>query len=265
MRKKTKILLFVAIIILSGGGVFLYKTKKAVAPKDQAVTVSSTVEAPPKKTSSTFRVFTGEEFFKLYDSYVYPNTQLINEHTPITGNEQADIRIRQLAIQRGYKLRSAPVTDNFVSLGKDMMLQRLSAQPWLDMQATAKKDGLSMSLAAAYRSAEDQKTIFLQRLNGINLNSIASGQADAQVDKVLQTTALPGYSRHHTGYTIDIACDSDASTKFENSKCFTWLSKDNYLNAKKHGWIPSYPERTPSQGPNPESWEYVWVGTEVLK
>jgi LAS superfamily LD-carboxypeptidase LdcB len=42
------------------------------------------------------------------------------------------------------------------------------------------------------------------------------------------------------------------------------MSKDNYLQAKKYGWIPSYPEGAQQQGPEPEAWEYVWVGTASL-
>jgi LAS superfamily LD-carboxypeptidase LdcB len=51
---------------------------------------------------------------------------------------------------------------------------------------------------------------------------------------------------------------------FEQSVCFGWLSKGNYKNAKSNGWIPSYPDGAKKQGPDPESWEYVWVGKQNL-
>jgi len=33
---------------------------------------------------------------------------------------------------------------------------------------------------------------------------------------------------------------------------------------KRFGFIPSYPENSGKQGPEPEPWEYVWVGEDVL-
>ena len=244
-------------------GFFIYKSSKVAAPNDQSVSAIDSPE-PPKQKTGDFKIFTGEEFFKLYDSFVYPNTQLISEHSPITGNELADNRMRVVAVEKGYKLRSAPVTDAFVEVQKICCSSvcRLSLAGYA---GGGKTSGLSMSLSAAFRAAEDQRAIFLDRIRGISLDAIAAGTADADVAKVLDKTALAGYSRHHTGYTIDIQCDNDPVVKFEKSKCFTWLNKNNYLNAKTYGWIPSYPEGTGKQGPEPESWEYVWVGENSLR
>lgn len=264
MKGRKKLILLISLIIAVTSAIFFYKNEKATAPDSSAGNQASFVEAP-KQTDGSFKTFTGEEFARLYDAFAYPNTQLINERSPITGHELADMRIRQLAVAKGYKLRSAPVSNAFVEVQKGMLLQRPAAQPWLDMQKTAKDQGISMSLFDAFRSAEDQRTIFLDRLKGISLDSIANKLADAQVNTVLGKTALPGYSRHHTGYTIDISCDSQPNVKFEASSCFAWLSKDNYLNAKTYGWIPSYPDGAANQGPEPESWEYVWVGTDSLR
>ncbi|HYF97329.1 MAG TPA: D-alanyl-D-alanine carboxypeptidase family protein [Patescibacteria group bacterium] len=239
---------------------------KADAPDQNSSTPTPTTQVnPSKQQSGKFKTYTGQEFSDLYNSFNYPNTSLINEHSLITGEEAADSKIRQLAVSRGYKLRSAPVANNFVEVQKTMLLQERASKPWLDLQKKAKEENIRLSLFDAYRSAEDQRKIFLSRLSGISVSDIAVGKADVAVNKVLETTALPGYSRHHTGYTVDIKCDSQPAVKFENSSCFVWLSKDNYLNAKKHGWIPSYPEGAGNQGPLPESWEYVWVGANTLQ
>lgn len=252
------------LVLVMAIGLFLFTQDKAVAPNNHTNS-STAVTKPPKPMANGFIVFTGAEFAKLYDGFAYPNTQTINEQSPITGNEEADTRIRELAVARGYKLRSAPVTDNFVEVQKNMVLQQKAAQPYLDLKNSARNAGILLSLGDAYRSADDQRTIFLDRIKGIPLGSITARTADIQVNTVLEKTALPGYSRHHTGYTIDLICDSQPGVKFEKSICFTWLSKDNYLNAKSYGWIPSYPEGTSNQGPEPESWEYVWVGLDALK
>lgn len=59
---------------------------------------------------------------------------------------------------------------------------------------------------------------------------------------------------------MDFGCNSDNLVNFKTTSCFTWISKNNYENAKRFGIIPSYPSGASNQGPNPEEWEYVWVG-----
>jgi LAS superfamily LD-carboxypeptidase LdcB len=219
---------------------------------------------PAKK--GVLKNFTGPEFRDLYNSFAYPNTKRIAEDTPITSNPDADARIRKIAEDRGYHIRSAPVTDAFREVAPGMKLQERAADPWLQMVEAAKKDKETLILTAAYRSADEQKKILLDRLgsDGINIALIGRGIYDQRINEVLRTTAVPGYSRHHTGYTIDIGCQNDPSVIFDESSCFKWLSADNYKNAKTFGWIPSYPPGAGNQGPEPESWEYVWVGVDTL-
>ena len=132
---------------------------------------------------------------------------------------------------------------------------------------SAKKDNINLFLTAGYRSAEEQRQIFLDRLAEIDLTEdlIATKKFDDKLNEILATTAIPGYSRHHTGYTIDIGCGNSPTVEFEFTVCFQWLSEDNYKNAKMHGWIPSYPEKDGLQGPEPETWEYVWVGQDAVR
>lgn len=260
-------------LLLIGGVVAGFLLMSGTSPIKQAsktndvsanTVVNQNLQTLPKK--GTLKIFTGEQFRDTYDNFAYPNTSHINEDTPITGDVAADQRIKALAESRGYKRRSAPVTNTFIDVGKGYMLQQRAAQPWLDLQVAAKPAGINLGLTAAYRSADEQKQIFLQRLAAQNIQvaTIASGAHDAQINQVLRTTAIPGYSRHHTGYTVDISCENQPRNAFENTVCFQWLSANNYENAKKHGWIPSYPEGAGQQGPDPESWEYVWVGADTV-
>lgn len=268
-RALPKALLLLPLLVVVVG-TYLYATYGGKSASDATSSAASasdatgSVASPAKK--GVLRTFTGAQFRDLYNSIAYPNTQYISDETPITGNQAADTQIRKLATQRGYLARSAPVTDVFRNVGKAFVLQERAAQPWLDMQAAAKKDNINLGLTAAYRSAEDQKEIFLSRLQASNIavSAIGSGQYDAQINQVLKTTAIPGFSRHHTGYTVDISCENNAGVSFEASICFNWLSKDNYKNAKTYGWIPSYPDGAGQQGPDPESWEYVWVGKDAV-
>lgn len=219
-------------------------------------------QSPPKK--GVVKTLTGEQFRQIYDATAYPNSAHISEKSPITGYAEADERIRDIAEGRGYKIRSAPVADNFVEVEDGMLLQPRAAASWRSLKNAAKQGGIELGMFEAYRSAASQRAIFLARLGKVSLPDLARGRLDGAVDSLLETTAPPGYSRHHTGYTIDLSCPSDPGVLFENSKCFSWLSANNYAQAKTHGWIPSYPEGGGKQGPDPEAWEYVWVGTDVL-
>ena len=253
--------------LLAGGG-WWYLGAKNNANKPNAnseVIVQQAIpEEPPKK--GVLKTLSGAQFRDLYNGFAYPNTQRINEDTPITGDQSADAHIRKLATERGYMIRSAPVTNAFRVVASDMKLQERSAGPWLELVAAAKQDGENLELTAAYRSADEQRDIFMSRLklDGINVGRIATGIYDRQMDDVLKSTAVPGYSRHHTGYTVDIGCEDQPYVIFDATTCFKWLSADNYKNAKRFGWIPSYPDGAGKQGPDPESWEYVWVGLEAL-
>lgn len=266
--KRPLALLIVAGLIVGGvifGSVILLGKKPNNAMQPISDVVAQNIQVKPK--NGQLKQFSGTDFQKLYDNFTYPNTSLINENTAITGDPTADAHIRKLAVERGYRLRSAPVANAFKSVGQNFMLQEKAAQPWLDLQSAAKKDGVNLGLTAAYRSADEQREIFMQRLSqqAISVSGIASGAYDAQVLQVLKMTAVPGYSRHHNGYTIDIACEDMPATSFKYTNCFEWLSENNYLHTKTYGWIPSYPEEANNQGPDPESWEYAWVGVETLK
>lgn len=231
-------------------------------PQEGSTPPPASTQEQPKK--GILKTFSGAQFRQLYDSIAYPNSEYISEKSPITANPKADERIRQLAENRGYKKRSAPVAYNFKEVSRGMLLQERAAGDWLALQKAAKSDGMHLTLTAAYRSADEQKKIFLNRLGSIPLADIAAHKADPIISNLLKTTAIPGYSRHHTGYTVDIACQNDPNVIFENSACFGWLSTDNYKNAKKYGWIPSYPDGAGRQGPDPEAWEYVWVGKDAV-
>lgn len=267
-QRKTRrtLIIGVILVVLVVVGVVLFVTQKSSAPPVTTVQKAINQSLPETTKKGTLKTFTGDQFKDLYNSFTYPNTQRINESTPITGNDAADTKIRQIAEARGYKLRSAPVANAFETVAPGFELQQRAAQPWRDLMAAAQKDNVRLGLTAAYRSAEDQKQIFLQRLaqQNIPVEGIASGTYDGQISQVLRTTAVPGYSRHHTGYTIDISCEDMPNSSFMYTNCFKWLEANNYEHAKNAGWIPSYPEGTSNQGPDPESWEYVWVGKDAV-
>lgn len=271
LRRRVLLTLFIFVLVGAGlwWGVARQSQKTGQEPQGTDVTAATSVQDLEKVASAqdvTFKFFTGDQFQRLYESLNFPNTESIVTPPSITGDQAADARIQTIALSRGYKLRSVPVLPiiktNAPRLTDDDLLQPKAFSAWQVLKDMASKDGIPLALNSGYRSIESQRALFLSRLraNGGNTAAIAAGQADNAVVQTLLMTAPPGYSRHHTGYTIDLLCEGTGGVPFETTACFRWISSDNYDIAKRAGWVPSYPEDTPAQGPEPESWEYVWVG-----
>jgi hypothetical protein len=134
-------------------------------------------------------------------------------------------------------------------------MQPFAVAAWAELKAAAKSAGHTLLLRSAYRGHSTQVHILLRRL---------SSYTDAAIDHRLRSVAVPGYSKHHTGYAIDITQPGYALTSFRNSPAYAWLAADNYANAKRYGWIPSYPPNATLQGPNPEAWEFTYVGADNI-
>lgn len=267
--RKAILLLFVVLV----GGFFVYQAVSSKdsekAPKKDDKTQTQTKEESEAKASSTFKTFTGEEFKQLARATKYPNLRFFDEPPYITGNDAADERIRTIAESRGYVLTGIPINAiqkiHEKHLMGDDLLQPQAAIAWEKLKTLAQQDGIPLSMTSAYRAPAYQRDLFMQRLlaKGTSVAEIAAGGGEAAIIETLKKAALPGYSRHHTGYTIDLWCE-DGSSQFLTSICFQWMNADNYQKPKEAGWIPSYPEGAGLQGPDPESWEYIWVGEENL-
>ena len=264
--------LLMAGVLVSAGAILLLLPGSLQAPSSSPAQPAANRPVPttPPPKPRQLQQFSGQQFMDLYEKVVYPNTQPIVEPPVITGNPAADERIRRLAAERGYRLRAVPVAPiakiGDPNLSEDDLLQQKALDGWRQLQAAAQKDGLPLRILSGYRSPSLQRQIFVKRLAGYGVNDkqVAAGQADAAVLDLLKTTSIPGYSRHHTGYTVDFQCSSGSLEAFKNSACYRWISANNYAAAKAAGWIPSYPEGARLQGPEPEPWEFVWVGTELL-
>ncbi len=168
----------------------------------------------------------------------------------ITGDRELDARIVQRAEERGYRRQSLPV-GALVEVGR-WRLQPAAALAWQHLQAAATEDGRSLVIVSAHRSPDAQRSLFLGRLGGRT--------SDAGIDAALATAAPPGYSKHHTGYAVDVGQPGRSRGGFASTSAYEWLAADDFANARAHGWIPSYPADGEEMGPDPEPWEFVWVG-----
>ncbi len=267
-----KIFATILLLIFVLSGLFLYANKKdnlvpADTPTQQVGGAElSSLNNITENTQTGFRQFNGNEFRLLSDNFSSPTLKKIETAPGITGNDIADGRIRKIAENRGYKLRSIPVEES-LKLHRNIPIEADVVQPLIDLESASRQAGYNLVLVSGYRSVKEQKDLFLDRLTeeGININDVASGNADQEIENVLVKAAIPGYSKHHTGYTVDFFCEGFEFENFKNSTCHTWLSANNFEIAKTYGFIPSYPLDADVQGPDPEAWEYVWVGVDLLR
>jgi D-alanyl-D-alanine carboxypeptidase len=223
---------------------------------------------------SHFKTFSPNGFKLLYESLRLENGSQISSPPRVTGEAEADKRIVAMAEHRGYRLRFQADESKLISSGRHS-LQSEAMSAWKRMQSAAREEGIDLELVSAYRSVARQRQIFLTAMRDealahagreYTVTEIAAGAADAVVDSVLRYSSIPGFSKHHSGYTIDIGDPSGGLgfTEFEQTQGFQWISRHNYYNAKRFGFIPSYPQGADNQGPEPEPWEYVWVGERLL-
>jgi zinc D-Ala-D-Ala carboxypeptidase len=119
-----------------------------------------------------------------------------------------------------------------------------AAGAWLRMRHAAAIGQVELQLVSAFRSIEYQVGIIERKL--------ARGQTMAQI---LEVSAAPGYSEHHSGRAVDITTPGFAALDeaFEHSPAFRWLCH----NAKTFGFTLSFP-RGNRHGIAYEPWHWCW-------
>jgi len=160
-----------------------------------------------------------------------------------------------IGIPADYALRRAlplqPEARRLVSVGPDIYRreQRLlapAATAWHAMVSAASRDGVQLQLVSAYRSVDYQEKILRKKLD--------KGQA---IDEILQVSAAPGFSEHHSGRAVDVTTPGYPVLEevFEDSEAFAWLSE----HAGTFGFRLSYP-RDNRHGVAYEPWHWAWRG-----
>jgi D-alanyl-D-alanine carboxypeptidase len=135
-------------------------------------------------------------------------------------------------------------------------MQPQAAAAWEQLRQAARAAGHPFIVSSAYRSADSQRTQFLSKLRG---------NTDEAIDAALTWYSIPGTSKHHGGYALDFRYGNGTFGDFRDTPDYAWLAADNFANAKRFGFIPSYPDDVSAQGPNPEPWEFVWVGVDLIR
>lgn len=139
-------------------------------------------------------------------------------------------------------------------------LQTEAADAFLEMQAAAAADGITIWMQSGYRSVEYQTTLY----NNKTQQYLNQGYDEATARELAAGIVNPpGYSEHNCGLAADLNCPdfTDLDTGFENTAAFTWLCQ----HAGDYGFILRYPKGEAAEAATEityEPWHWRYVGAE---
>jgi D-alanyl-D-alanine carboxypeptidase len=148
---------------------------------------------------------------------------------------------RELGIPPDYASRyGLAVYEEAVQLvdaGRDLFGRARQLTPetlaaWQAMQKAAASDGVTLHLISAFRDLQYQAGLIRRKL-----------EKGHSLDEILQVSAAPGYSEHHTGRAIDVGTDDSTplEVEFEQTAAFDWLCRC----AGGFGFVLTYPRDNP--------------------
>jgi hypothetical protein len=215
------------------------------------------------RSCDDFSCYTYQDYIDFFDAHVPPNT---TEQPRIFDNDNLNAQARELIQEAGYQPRSFIDPDELVLFDNQYVTPEVQ-QSYVALRNAMEQFGIQLHLVSGYRSFERQQELFMARF-GYDESELSYPLRDDQLRSFQETLAIaapPGYSKHHTGYAVDFACGEDYEVfDFNNTPCYQWMKQDNFKNVAMYGFLPSYPEGVSGQGPQPEAWEYVWVGTDFF-
>ena len=136
---------------------------------------------------------------------------------------------------------------DLVSIGLDMAgreqrLERTAAAAWLSMREAAGRESVVLAVVSAFRSFDYQNQIIARKL--------AAGQP---IEQILQVSAVPGFSEHHSGRAIDLGTPGcpPLTEAFKQTTAYLWLTE----HADEYGFHLSYPRGNP-HGVSFEPWHW---------
>jgi len=134
---------------------------------------------------------------------------------------------------RKHRLALQPEARKLTTIGMDVFgrEQKLSpkaAAAWRLLRTTALENGIEIQAVSAWRPVRYQVELLQRKL-----------EKGASMEEILNVSAAPGFSEHHTGNAIDITTPGFAilEEEFENSPAFRWMQ----CNAQGFSFRLSFP------------------------
>lgn len=139
-------------------------------------------------------------------------------------------------------------------------LQTAAADAFLEMQAAAAADGVTVWMQSGYRSVSYQTTLY----NNKTQQYLDQGYDETTARELAAGIVNPpGYSEHNCGLAADLNCPEFTSLDvgFENTPAFAWLT----AHAEDYGFILRYPAGEEAEAVTEityEPWHWRYVGPE---
>jgi len=128
--------------------------------------------------------------------------------------------------------------------GREQQMLPPAANAWLHMKQQAALEAVELQAVSAFRAVSYQAGILHRKLDkGLSM------------EEILEVSAAPGYSEHHTGKAIDITTPNYPVLEeaFETSPAFQWLTD----RAAEFGFHLSFPRGNRHKVAY-EPWHWAW-------
>lgn len=248
-RAIRRIAVLAAGLCLAVGGVFLLvrsltggpETGPASSPAQSLPATAISQAVPEEDTSQNISGLTASQAQAMLDD---PLMVLVNHDHPMPEDYTFDTK----------ECGSATAINK--------SLQTVACDAFLQMQAAAAADGVTIWMQSGYRSVEYQTKLYTNKTNYY----LGQGFDEATAkEKAAAVVNPPGYSEHNCGLAADLNCPAytDLSEGFEDTDAFRWLQQ----HAGEYGFILRYPkgmEEVTEITYEPWHWRYVGVENAAL-
>lgn len=164
----------------------------------------------------------------------------------------ADTEALPVIVNKYHQLPEGYVPADLQKLPSGKKATKATCAAYKAMAADARKAGLSLYAASAYRSYELQTRLYNGYLR----------QEGGNTAKVDTYSARPGHSEHQTGRAIDLCGSFGSLNDFVNTPEGPWVNENCY----KYGFIVRYQQDiVPLTGYKYEPWHITYVGAETAQ
>ena len=137
-------------------------------------------------------------------------------------------------------------------------LQTEAAEAFLEMQAAAAKDGVTIWMQSGYRSVKYQEGLYTRKTQYYLDKGFSKAEALQRAAAIVNP---PGYSEHNCGLAADLNSPEHTGLDegFEDTAAFRWLC----VHAGDYGFILRYPKNAEAVTEiTYEPWHWRYVGRE---
>ncbi len=127
------------------------------------------------------------------------------------------------------------------------------------MLAAGRAEGMAFQICSAYRTRDEQQTLFDEDVR----RRMAQGQTRAQAEQeTARYTMRPGCSEHESGLALDIV--SMSNQMLDETQVQTGETRWLHAHSWEYGFILRYPaDKEDVTGVAYEAWHYRYVGREA--